>query len=64
MKEPTVINVLVDPNTGGTYHVLAFRKLTQHELLDVIRRQLSMKGFNAPGRDRVAIIKTLIGAAG
>lgn len=63
MNLPSVKNTLNDPNSGVTYHVMAYRQTTPDELLSAVRH------FLASEKPKLKVGKTFtiwttIGASG
>jgi hypothetical protein len=61
MQQPNVRSTLNDPNTGVTYHVMAYRPLTRGELIQSVRAYLSQKKVKKSKLGAVITILTIIG---
>jgi len=61
MQQPDVRTSLHDPNTEVTYHVIAFRTLSHHELLQSIATYQSQNQRKKLKRRSSVTIITLIG---
>lgn len=59
---PSVRNSLIDPNSGVTYHVMAYREITREELIFSVRTYLASKGRKKPKKGTEVTIVTIIGA--
>lgn len=61
MEMPKVRNVLNDERAGVRYEVLAYRRLTEGELLTAVRFFLSQRKAKRPKRGTVVTIVSIIG---
>jgi hypothetical protein len=64
MLGPNVRNVMLDKGRGVRYEILAYRKLTQEEMLEAVVslwRQLRKKRLKLPKKGQTIIIETIIG---
>jgi len=64
MKEPDICTTLIDSDDNVTYHVIAYRKLSQEETITTIRGYLSSESRRrkpAPKPGSVVKIITVIG---
>lgn len=64
MQPPNVRNVMLDKERGVRYEILAYRKLTQAEMLEAVAslwRQLRKKRLKLPKKGDTFVIQTIIG---
>ena len=62
MDQPHVENVLVDTGRNVTYRVLAYRTLSEDELVQAVRFYLAhKKGKRPPRKNSTIAIMTIIG---
>jgi len=61
MQQPNIRTSLHDPNTDVTYHVIAYRTLSRHELLQSVAAYLSQKKRKKPKPGSSVTIITIIG---
>ncbi len=60
MQMPGVNNFIKDP-TGGKYNIVAYRKLSKEEMIQMVRLYLSQKGNKKTGKGQTVRIETIIG---
>lgn len=60
MDTPNIINKLIDQQSGVTYKVLAYRKLTENELIFAVRHYLA----NRKGKPKKGSIVTIYSVTG
>lgn len=63
MQAPNIKNTLIDPERNITYHVMAYRKLSERELLQAVRYSVSQLK-RKPKKGSVNTIITVIGFDG
>jgi hypothetical protein len=61
MEQPNVVNVLLDAERNVRYEILAYRKLTQAEMLDCVTSYLRQKKRKRPKPGERVVIVTIIG---
>jgi len=58
MQSPDISNKAKDPETGGFYNILAYRKLSKHEIVSSISHYLSQKNTEKPKNGKIVTILT------
>lgn len=61
MKGPDVVNVMLDKKRNVRYEILAYRRLTQEEMLDCVASYLRANKGKPPEKGQKIIITTLFG---
>jgi len=63
MDTPNIINKLIDHQDGVTYKVIAYRKLTEKELIFAVRHHLANRK-GKPKKGTIVTIYSIIGHNG
>ena len=63
MESPRVQNSLVDPDNNVTYHVMAYRRLTEQELRMAVQYYLANRRRKSPDRNKTITIVSSLGLA-
>ena len=61
MTEPNIRTSIKDPKTGITYHIMAYRIITDLEAAQSIRLFMAQKNSSKTKRGQSIIINTIIG---
>lgn len=61
MEQPTVRTTMKDEMTGVTWCVLAYRAVSQGEMVAAIRHHLARRNARKPKRGQTIMIITIIG---